>query len=234
MPRLAGLDGCGPRWVFVELETRARTLDAGLVATEELAGRRWDLLAIDVPIGLCEDGPREAEGLARRRLRLGRRDCTVFNPPVRPALGAANQPEASAITRRICGRGVSIQSFAIFPKVAAVETLVRRDCSFAGRVYEFHPEVTFAEWNGTPIPLRKKSPEGRAARQALIAAAYGDAAFDRLWRQLREAGHSVPADDLADAFAGLWTAERLLGGSAVSLPDPPQVDACGIRMAIFA
>jgi predicted RNase H-like nuclease len=232
MPRLAGLDGCGPRWVFVELDNRTRTLDAGLVATDELPRRRWDLLAIDVPIGLCEDGPREAEGLARRR--LGRRGCTVFNPPVRPALAARTHPEASALTRRLCGRGVSIQSFAIFPKVAAVEALVRRDSSFAARVYEFHPEVTFAEWNGTPIPLRKKSPEGKAARQALIAAAYGDAAFDRLRRVLREAGHSVPADDLADAFAGLWTAERLLSGSAVSLPDPLQVDACGIRMAIFA
>lgn len=41
-------------------------------------------------------------------------------------------------------------------------------------------------------------------------------------------------DDLLDAFAALWTAERIYQGKATELPDNPPTDAFGLKMAIVA
>ena len=39
-------------------------------------------------------------------------------------------------------------------------------------------------------------------------------------------------DDLLDAFATLWTAQRLLTGDAMIIPAHPPRDARGLRMEI--
>ena len=96
------------------------------------------------------------------------------------------------------------------------------------RVFEVHPELSFAEWNGgVPLNERKKSRAGKAARQSLIGAAVFHAA-----RQCYPVG-SVEHDDIADAFAALWTAERKYHGQAIVIPANPAVDEFGIRMEIW-
>ena len=42
----------------------------------------------------------------------------------------------------------------------------------------------------------------------------------------------VADDDINDAFASLWTAERILNGSAKVIPDHPCRDPFGLRMEI--
>ncbi len=42
------------------------------------------------------------------------------------------------------------------------------------------------------------------------------------------------ADDIVDALVGLWTAERILRGEAVTLPANPPCDELGIRMEMVA
>ena len=37
-------------------------------------------------------------------------------------------------------------------------------------------------------------------------------------------------DDIADAFAALWTARRIVAGIARSLPDVPSLDRAGLPM----
>ena len=41
-------------------------------------------------------------------------------------------------------------------------------------------------------------------------------------------------DDMLDAAVVAWSARRLLDGSAHSLPDPPEFDAAGRPIAIWA
>jgi predicted RNase H-like nuclease len=76
---------------------------------------------------------------------------------------------------------------------------------------------------------RKKSKPGREEREALMEPRYG--------RDYRLAQSTLPHgqhknDDLLDAFAALWAAERINAGEAVCLPHDPPVDAAGLRMEI--
>jgi predicted RNase H-like nuclease len=76
---------------------------------------------------------------------------------------------------------------------------------------------------------RKKSKAGREDREALVESCY-----DRAYRlaQSRLPRGQYNNDDLLDAFAALWTAERVAAGLAVTLPTDPPLDACGLRMEI--
>lgn len=87
-------------------------------------------------------------------------------------------------------------------------------------------------WNrGVPILERKKSPAGKAARGALVAARFGDHAFDHVRSRYPRA--DVSDDDINDAFAALWTAERMANGEAVAIPEQAQRDVAGLRMEIW-
>jgi predicted RNase H-like nuclease len=76
---------------------------------------------------------------------------------------------------------------------------------------------------------RKKSKPGREEREALVESRY-----DRGYRvaQSRLPRGQYDNDDLLDAFAALWTAERVVAGVAMVLPADPPLDSWGLRMEI--
>jgi predicted RNase H-like nuclease len=41
-------------------------------------------------------------------------------------------------------------------------------------------------------------------------------------------------DDLLDAFAALWSGERVVAGTEFLIPAEPPLDGCGLRMEIVA
>jgi predicted RNase H-like nuclease len=227
------VDGCPSGWVCI-----GRALSGGapqlrlLGSAAELFAqeRRPAMLATDVPIGLPNAGSREADRAARKFLGSAR--CrSVFPAPVRPVLEATSYVEACEARRKADGRGrgISQQAWAIVPKIREVDALLRVDSSLQVWVREIHPEVSFAAWQGG-IPMRysKGRRLGRAERRELIEATYGSvgplmAALPRT---------RVHVDDLFDAFAALWTAERIVSGTAATLPDVPPKDAVGLRMKI--
>jgi predicted RNase H-like nuclease len=94
-----------------------------------------------------------------------------------------------------------------------------------------HPEVSFRAWNdGVAFVAGKKRSDGFALRRALVESHFGSDAFPRvraLWTKSR-----VADDDVLDAYAALWSAERIACGVAISLPDPPLRDAFGLPMRI--
>lgn len=212
--RIAGLDGCRRGWVAVvkdgeSIETRLCTNDDELLALF----RGCAVVAIDVPIGLAEREPRSCDHHARRF--LGRRSSSVFPAPIRPHLTARDYEEAKR------HRGLSIQSWAIVPKVQQIDRILQRHRELRGRVYEVHPEVSFAYWNSAPLES-KRSAAGLAARRALVSGQFGE--VPPVPRGARE-------DDLLDAFAALWTAERILAGKAQTLGDA-RADLTGLPMRI--
>ena len=136
--------------------------------------------------------------------------------------------QASQITSAIDGRNIGCQAWAIYPKIRDVDAVLQQAPQLQNWVLEVHPEVTFRELNGgVSISQRKKSSQGRAARVALIGAGAFTAVRSRYL--VKQVGH----DDIADAFAALWTAERKLNGQAVSIPATPQIDSTGLRMEIW-
>lgn len=227
---LAGIDGCPAGWVAaiqadteveLRLASRLKDLVDGLPARS--------LLAIDMPIGLPEAGPRECDVLARRRLGAAR-GASVFAAPVRAVLNARDYATALARHRRADGRGLSRQAFNILPKIREVDRLLASRPNLRRRMIEVHPESSFAQWNGgAPIPAGKKTREGRQQRSHLV---------DTRWPGLREAflaltlRREVAEDDILDAFAALWSAERYVRGEALCLPERRVRDTRGLWMAI--
>lgn len=187
------------------------------------------IVAVDIPIGLLEAGGRLCDQGARRAL-APRRTSSVFSAPIRPALDALTHAEASEARARVEGKRMSIQAFRLLPKIREVDQALRARPGDAGRVFEVHPEVSFARLNGgIPLAHSKKTAAGRAERLARLVPAFGDAPARFVAERTKK---DVAADDVLDAFAALWTARRIAAGTAEALPPDVPRDAFGLPMAI--
>jgi predicted RNase H-like nuclease len=167
------------------------------------------VIAVDLPIGLPDAlNPRPADIEARKLLR--KRGSSVFTTPPRPVLEAPTYTEANRISRELFDRGISQQSYALRKKILEVDTVSAAD----DRIYEVHPEVSFSEMNGEPLAYPKKSWHGQSARLRLLAEAGITIPED-----LGKMGHTPP-DDIIDAGAAAWSANRVAKGDAGSLGTP--------------
>ena len=196
---------------------------AGVVA--DVRDDRLRAVAIDIPIGLPESGPRPADVEARRR--VGPRRNSVFPAPARAVLGAATYAEACARSRQVSGKAISKQLFNILGKIAEVDALVTP--AVQERFVEMFPEWSLTVLAGAPMSHPKSKAAGVAERTAALGAAFGDEA---LAAHLRARPPQARVDDVLDAFAGAWTARRLARGCAERIGG--EVDARGLRMEVVA
>lgn len=231
-----GVDGCPGGWAVVAVAAAgppaprvffAEALDA-LVATGAT-------IAVDIPIGLPDEtvgSGRPAEQAARPF--LGPRQSSVFSIPGRAAVYAETYEEACrlALATSSPPRKVSRQGFAIFPKIRELDGLLTPENQ--ARIFETHAELAFWRLNGEramPTAKRVKSVptrEGLAERIALLVRHGMPAAFF----DARPPG--IPLVDVVDAAALALIARRCAAGTAQPFPDPPAVDARGLRSAIWA
>ena len=216
MQQIAGIDGCQSRWLAIARVPGSLSFVAQVLATTEFSAQPWALAAIDIPIGLPDSGTREADSAARKF--IGARASSVFPCPIRPVLDATSWEEACEITCQHNGHRMSKQTFAIIPKIRAVDECVR-STDLRQRLFEIHPEVSFASWQGAPTLYAKKDVRGHEQRRALIARHFGQEAFASCVAQI--------------AFAALWSAERLLAGTAQRLPATSAADSYGLPMHIW-
>jgi predicted RNase H-like nuclease len=230
---VAGADGCKKGWFRASRETE--TGEVRFAAMEEAAelvrlAPRPEVLALDIPIGLTEAGPRECDRLARQCLGWPRRN-SVFPAPVRPALNAESREQASRLTAQRDGRRVGAQAWALYPKIRAVDELLASNADGRLQIREVHPEVSFWRWNQRrPIAAGKKSQTGKRERLQLVAAWLGESTFEEMRGAFLK--RDVADDDILDALAALWTATRVVEGRACTLPDEPPVDVTGLPMEI--
>ena len=170
--RLLGIDGCRGGWAVAEsdesLSAVRFSLACDIGALLDAADPASTLVAIDMPIGLPHDGPRACDRAARAFLRAPR-GSSVFPAPTRTALPALDYAAACGLNLEACGRSLSRQAFAIFPKLRAVDSVLTPDRQHWIR--EAHPEVTFAALAGAGRGLAsaKRLPAGRAERLGLLA-----------------------------------------------------------------
>ena len=227
MTRVLGVDGCRDGWVGVAPDPGGPRAYAApdLLALVALAEGDGPVarVGIDIPVGLLDEGWRDADRLAAAM--LGRRRSSIFTTPVRAALEADDHAAGVAISRERSGGGFSIQAWGLRAKVLEVDLLARGGDD---RISEVHPEVTFATMAGRPAAYAKKTWAGQQERVGLLAAAGLDLA-----RLTGDTASAAP-DDVVDAAAVAWTAMRLVRGQAVSLPDPPQPVPYGLHAAIWA
>lgn len=188
--------------------------------------RRFDTVAVDMPIGLNDRGYRECESAARKI--LSPHGARVFSVPARGALQFRHDEwsKANAWSKAQGFGGISKQSWNIWPKIAEIDGAIV--ASDQRCIHEAHPELAFARLAGKALPS-KHTPTGLNARKRLLRAA----GFARLndWLADRRALFAKP-DDILDASVLLLTAQRIRDGEATALPRVAPRDARGLKMAI--
>jgi predicted RNase H-like nuclease len=234
MTTIAGLDGCTAGWVAIVKDVETGAVSWRFVPSlPDLLedGDPPSLVGIDIPIGLCESGARPCDLMARSLLGPVR-GASVFPAPVRGVLVASSYSEACRIRQAADGKKMSKQAWAIVPKIREVDELLQGDPGLRTVVREVHPEVSFYHLNGgVPVVLPKRSWRGMAERIRLLAPHFGENLEGALTahRKLHAA-----ADDVLDAFAALWSAERLYNSLSATLVGDPPIDATGLPMEINA
>lgn len=228
-----GIDGCREnKWVCVELE-RDDAWDFRVLPIDGVGqfAHSAQIVLIDIPIGLLDSGSEERVcDREARRLLVPKRGSSVFPAPVRGTLRARGYAAAAKINRRLTGRGISKQSWAIAPRIRAIDDLLRRDERLRAVIRESHPEISFWGLNGgRPMAHNKKTGEGRAERMAVLRRFFP--AADAL---LEEAATSYPRrevapDDIIDATVLAVTA-KIGAGRYRTLPAHPPCDATGLPM----
>ncbi len=210
---VAGVDACRGGWVAIVLDAGAfadsisATTFARLLMSLEAAAA----IGVDIPIGLPDEGPRAAD-LAARTF-VGPRRGSVFPTPPRSVLQAATYAEARKVLPSL-----SAQSFALGKKILEVEACLEE------RVFEVHPEVSFAALAGRHLRHPKRAWNGQTERRHLLTAA-GIVLPDEL-----TAGRAA-ADDVLDAAVAAWTANRKANGQAATLPaEPPLRDGRAVAI----
>jgi predicted RNase H-like nuclease len=200
--RVAGVDLAGGALAVVVLED-GRVVDAFRCETfAEALLVDAEVVAVDIPIGIPDEGVRPADEAARRF--VGPRASSVFTTPVRRVLEAATYAEARRVATELAGKSISAQSYALRRRILEVDEYAHED----ERVIEVHPEVSFRELAHRPL-LPKRRTDGLAERRAL----------------LEEAGIELPSSvprvaepDLLDATVAAWSARRYTLGEALPLP----------------
>jgi predicted RNase H-like nuclease len=242
---LAGVDGCAGGWMAAFVRASGRDVRLRIVprfADVLAAPEHPAIVAVDMPIGLPEragPGGRAAENAVRPL--LGGRQSSVFSVPSRNAVYAADYRDACRIAQDTSDppRKVSQQLFNIAAKIREVDECLRTTPLAAQRAFEVHPEVAFWRLNGERPLDEPKKVKGRPyepglalRRRLLIAAGMPDPAVHA--KPPQGAGIRAGPDDLLDALACAAIARRIHDGTAQPFPDPPQYDAHGLPMAIWA
>ena len=234
--RVAGVDGCKAGWMAVVMPPGRPDM-----ASLHLLARLADLfclpdppgtVAVDMPIGLPErTGPGGRRAEQEVRAFIGARRASAFAIPSRAAVFAADYASAriTALATSDPPRSIAKQAFNIFPKIREVDALLRADAGIAAKVFECHPEASFCAMAGAPLAFAKKLADGAAERMALLQ----HAGFAAALLQARPMSGAA-RDDLLDACAAAWTAQRIACGESKVFPGTTERDMFGLAMAIRA
>lgn len=205
-----GIDACKKGWTVVDL-TDDDVVIHHLSHLSELPIKipGAEVVGIDMPIGVPENGRRAADVAAKQL--LGKRRNSVFYVPVRAVLEASTHSEATRVAQDLTGHGVSQQSYSLGPKIFEVERWMP---SAPCLVREVHPELSFLQLDPDGITSSKKTWSGAVQR----ARALKKAGID-LDRAVGNGGEFGAVDDVLDAAVAAWSARRICQGLAECVPD---------------
>jgi len=156
----------------------------------------------------------------------------VFPAPCRTAIYAESYERANVINKKMTGRGLSLQTWNIIPKIREVDMLLSNDESARLKVREIHPEICFWALAGYPMEHSKKRREGLLERIQVLKSIYPHT--DDIIRQALSTyrRREVARDDILDALSAAVTA--MVGvQKLVSISEEPEFDSRGLRMEIM-
>ncbi len=219
-----GVDGWRGAWVGALLEGRSVRLLALADVAAVLAVPGVELVAIDMPIGLSDDGVRACDVEAAGLLRPTGAASSVFPTPVRAVLATDDYAEARAISRAATRppRAPSAQAFMLVRSIRALDDALGAPPS--DRVVEVHPELAFRLGLGG-VTARKGTAVGTVQRLRALRVVMD------VEDALAAAPTGVPMVDALDACAAAWSAQRVAAGGGQCVGDGTR-DARGRPMRI--
>jgi predicted RNase H-like nuclease len=134
------------------------------------------------------------------------------------------RPRCKVSPRGVQDHRRETQAFAIYQRVLEIDQLLASGSLPQTQFREVHPEVCFWALNAdVPVIPGKKTPEGRAIRKRLLTDCLGGEGplsdIEGLARKGYGARRTVLGDDdILDALAALWTAERVSRGRRRRFP----------------
>ena len=226
-----GVDGCKAGWFFVCLNGEDVTLGTVARLSDLVDAAPADShVFIDIPIGLRDsDGDSRFCDTAARRLLGSPRRSSIFNAPIRAILNQTDYATTNAESKRISGKGLSRQTFAITPKIKEVDDLLCSSQKARSIIREVHPELCFYGLAGRiAMRHRKKTKSGIEERLAVLKRHCPEVG-GHVSRSLAEYPRKqVAADDVLDAFVCAVTATMREHWRTV--PETPEIDSQGLSM----
>ena len=227
MPIVVGVDACKAGWVFIrlvngEFDTAQfyQEFAAGVDAYDDAVA-----IGVDIPIGYPNPPPERRSADTDARAMVGPRWRSVFWALRPNLLEQQNWDDANQESKCLYREGISKQSFALKPKINQVAVVAARD----NRVYEVHPEVSFAALAEEHLQFSKTQWNGQHVRRRLLED-HGIVIPYNLIDEVRTAD----VDDVLDAAAAAWSAHRIALEQAVALPRAiEEYDVSGRRVAIW-
>ena len=167
------------------------------------------VITVDMPLGLASEVEWSRAADVAAAQFVGPRRSSVFAMPPQVVLEAGSHEAAVALCRSRSQKGVSIQAYGLRAKLFEVNIVGESD----ERIYEVHPEVCFRAMAGEPLAYGKKGWAGVMLRRRLL--------HDAGVCPPEDVGlaSDVPPDDILDAAAAAWSADRIANGEAHAMPD---------------
>ncbi|WP_315738749.1 DUF429 domain-containing protein [Bradyrhizobium sp. SZCCHNR1093] len=218
-----GLDGFRNGWVAVAIDGAGCAISFPADISTALAAP-FTRAAIDIPIGMTDDGERACDKLARDKLAPHR--SRVFTGARRWLWEDHTDPDEANIEASRRGQTrASRQLWHLGRKIMEVDAFVRahRDCD----IREAHPELVFLRLNGAPLPSKKTEQGAKLRRDLLVAAGFVE--IDD-WVTRARLGTGAKPDDLLDACAVALAARDCAG--CVPEGEAPR-DAHGVAMQVW-
>ena len=193
--KAVGLDGFSRGWVAVTLDGEARAISFHSSVADALRGG-FDRAAIDIPIGMNEDGERACDQLARTKLRP--HTSRVFTGARRWLWQDFSDPDkANSEALRRGQKRISRQLWHLGSKIMEVDAFLRARPLLDVR--EVHPELVFLRLNGDkPLPPKKSEAGDTLRRRLLKRDGFRD--IDH-WLKEQRIRTGAKRDDVLDACA---------------------------------
>lgn len=230
-----GIDGCRGGWLFSVLTAESHLkvllysfLEDGM---EELLNA--EAVSIDMPMGLVsrKDEERTCDALIRKELGHPF-SSSVFNVPCRQAVYTTLYPEANRLNRIICGKGLSVQSWNIVPKIRELDRLLDDYPALKHTLHEGHPELCFKKIRGYSLSHKKKTDEGKDERLKLLNVLSPNTQNNFLKFRNLYLKKAVADDDILDSMVLAYNAKKIATGKYKKFPTHEVLDKNGVRMEV--
>ena len=204
-----GLDGCRYGWVCCQIQDEKISFVL-LKHISDITRLNSTLIFVDIPIGLGDIKVKRTIDIELRKLLSKSRKSSVFTPPIMEVLDVENYKIGNEISKKISGKGISIQSWNISKKIKEVNDFKLSKESNEMNLFESHPELCFESLNKNPLVHSKKTHEGVLERLAIINKyiLLSPNKVDDFYRKFKS--NMLKKDDIVDAAvlalsAKLWS-----------------------------